>query len=215
MKHTKALVGLQKKQLKKAIEKKTVQKVRRRKPKSNSENEKEQDDIVSKSLPEYLDEGLDLIFIGDNPGMESHASQHHYAHATNQFWRLIYDSQIIPTPLTPQQDFTITAYGIGLTNVCSRPSKSSSELSTEEICAGFEVLKTKIEKYKPRYVCFNGKGIYEKIMKRKCTFGLQDIPISPGIGTFVVPSPSARARSYSYDDKLKYFTDVQKMIKHK
>ena len=40
---------------------------------------------VSQTLPDYLTPGLDLVFVGINPGMKSAAAGHHYAGPGNQW----------------------------------------------------------------------------------------------------------------------------------
>ena len=46
-------------------------------------------------LPDYLGEGLDLVFVGINPGIRSEATGHHYAGPGNHFWPLLHESGLV------------------------------------------------------------------------------------------------------------------------
>ncbi|KAL6056830.1 UDG domain-containing protein [Balamuthia mandrillaris] len=164
-------------------------------------------------LPDYLAPGLDLIFVGDNPGISSSTRQHHYAHASNHFWPLLRDSGLVPQSFDCSHDHLINTHGIGLTCLCARPSKSSSELSEEELHDGFALLVAKLEHYRPRFICFNGKGIYEAITGKRCILGYQgEDAVVPGIGVFVIPSTSARVKAYSYQQKLNYINKLKQRM---
>jgi len=38
------------------------------------------------TLPDYLQPGLDLVFVGINPGLYSVRQGHYFARSTNRFW---------------------------------------------------------------------------------------------------------------------------------
>ena len=38
------------------------------------------------TLPDYLEPGLDLVFVGINPGLYSVAQGHYFARKTSRFW---------------------------------------------------------------------------------------------------------------------------------
>ena len=42
-------------------------------------------------MPDYLAPGLDVLFVGINPGRRSAATGHHYAGPGNHFWPLLYE----------------------------------------------------------------------------------------------------------------------------
>ena len=112
------------------------------------------------TLPDYLQPGLRLVFVGFNPSMRSAAVGHYYAGPGNLFWPLLYESGLLPTPLTYAEDARILEFGIGLTDLVKRPTPSSADLSPGEARAGVPQLHTKLVTYAPRVVCFNGKGVY-------------------------------------------------------
>ncbi|CCL98052.1 uncharacterized protein FIBRA_00046 [Fibroporia radiculosa] len=123
-------------------------------------------------LPDYLKEGLDILFCGINPSVKSATAGHHYANPTNHFWRCLHrsgtDNDTGPglTPaeqaLPPSEDHTLPErFNLGMTNIVDRPSAEANELSPAEMRAGVPVLLSKITRFRPRIVCFVGRSIWE------------------------------------------------------
>lgn len=162
-------------------------------------------------LPDYLRAGLDLVFVGINPGTKSAATGHHYAGPGNHFWPLLFESGLVSEPLTFEQDARILEWNIGLTNMVSRPSPSITDLSLSEMRAGAVTLREKLDKYRPRFVCFNGKRIYEVFAGGACEFGLQRARLG-ATQVFVMPSTSARTAAYQRADKLKFFGALANVV---
>jgi len=121
----------------------------------------------SPSLPDYLVKGLNLVMVGDNPGIQSASKQRWYSHPTNHFWPLLHESGILPVKLEPSRDYEITKFGVGLTCLCKEVSRTTSEIDNQKWKNGFHELKQKLLIYKPKAVCFNGKGIYDTIFQKK------------------------------------------------
>jgi TDG/mug DNA glycosylase family protein len=144
------------------------------------------------SLPDYLQPDLDLVFVGFNPGERSAAVGHYYAGRGNMFWPLLYEAGLLPEALTYAEDYRILEFGIGLTDLVKRPSRSSADLSLAEARAGAVTLTDKLLTYAPRVVCFNGKGVYVWYSGRQTvTLGVQDDLIGQS-RVFVAPSTSGR-----------------------
>jgi TDG/mug DNA glycosylase family protein len=165
-----------------------------------------------KRVQDYLRDGLDLVFVGINPGTRSAAAGRHYAGPGNHFWPLLHESGLVTEPLTHEQDARVLEWGIGLTNIVSRPSPSMSDLSLQELRAGARTLRRKLLAYRPRIVCFNGKGIYEVFAGHKCELGLQPERIGDA-AVYVMPCTSARAAAYQRADKLRYFRELQRLTR--
>ena len=162
------------------------------------------------SVPDYLQEGLEIVFVGINPGMRSAAAGHHYAGPGNHFWPLLYEAGLVTEPLSYREDARVLEWSIGLTNMVRRPSPSISDLSTAEMRAGARSLRRRLLSCRPRLVCFNGKRIYEVFAGRACALGLQPERIG-GAPVFVMPSTSARAAAYQRADKLNFFIQLRKL----
>ncbi|ORX82312.1 DNA glycosylase [Basidiobolus meristosporus CBS 931.73] len=177
-------------------------------------------------LVDIIAENLDILFVGINPGVKSASSGHHFAGRNNAFWPGLYKSGLLKEPMTPQEDASLPAkYNYGITNLVQRPSRSSSELSKEEVKDAVPSLLEKIKKYHPTIVCFIGKGIFEIFAGRKCTkLGLQPEKIpcefldshnslrTKEIFVFAMPSTSARTSTYQFKDKLKYFIKLKDLL---
>jgi len=163
------------------------------------------------SLPDYLQAGLRLVFVGFNPSMRSAAVGHYYAGPGNLFWPLLYASGLLPEPLMYAEDYRILEFGIGLTDLVKRPTRSSAELSPGEARAGVLQLQTKLVAYAPRVVCFNGKGVYAWYTNRPVTLGPQDETIGSA-QVFVVPSTSARNGRWQRAEKMAYFQALRQVV---
>jgi mismatch-specific thymine-DNA glycosylase len=162
-------------------------------------------------LPDYLRPGLDLVFVGINPGLASAAAGHHYAGHSNHFWPLLHQAGFVPEPLTYEDDARVLDYGIGLTNMVQRASAGLHELSGDELLAGAERLRAKLRRYRPRVVAFNGKAIAEAFLGHRCALGLQPERWD-GSAVYVMPSTSARGATYQRADKLRFFRELKRVV---
>ena len=167
---------------------------------------------MAKPLPDYLRPGLDVIFVGINPGLRSSATGHHYAGPGNHFWPLLHEAGFVSEPLTYADDARVLEWNIGLTNMVARESRSMNDLTAAEMREGARILRGKLERYRPRVVVFNGKAIYEVFAGHKATFGRQEERVA-GALVYVMPSTSARTASYQRADKLAHFVAVRRIAR--
>jgi mismatch-specific thymine-DNA glycosylase len=144
-----------------------------------------------RTLPDYLRRGMKLVVVGCNPGERSARVGHYYAGRGNQFWPLLYESGIMPEPLTYREDNRVIEFGIGLTDLVKRPTRSIDEIERQEYAEGRILLAQKLQELFPRVVAFNGKHVYEKFAQRRCRLGLQKERVY-GAQVFVLPSSSGR-----------------------
>jgi TDG/mug DNA glycosylase family protein len=163
------------------------------------------------TLPDYLQPGLRLVFVGFNPSMRSAAVGHYYAGPGNLFWPLLYEAGLLPEPLTYVQDHRILEFGIGLTDLVKRPTPSSADLSPAEARAGVLQLQIRLVAHAPRVVCFNGKGVYAWYTRRAVDLGPQDETIGSA-RVFVVPSTSARNGRWQRAEKAAYFQALRHFV---
>jgi TDG/mug DNA glycosylase family protein len=168
--------------------------------------------MLHQDVPDYLQPGLDLVIVGINPGLRSGASGHHYAYPGNHFWKLVYESGLIPEPLSFAEDYRMLEFGIGLTNLVDRTTREASQLTREEQAAGAENLKAKLRLHRPRIVCFNGMGIYTAFAGVKTvSLGLQPERLDEML-LFVVPSSSGRTAAYQRDVKLQRYRELKALV---
>ena len=166
------------------------------------------------SLPDYLRPQLRLVFVGFNPGTRAAALGHYYAGRGNLFWPLLYESRLVPEPLTYVDDARVIEFGIGLTDLVQRSTPSSADLSTTEARVGACLLQQKLLAFAPRVVCFNGKGVYAWYSRQQTVaLGLQDATIGPA-RVFVMPSTSARNGRFSRAAKAQAFRALADVVAH-
>jgi len=147
---------------------------------------------------------------GINPGLVSAYKGHHYCNPTNHFWPLLYESGLISEGLTYENDFRCLEFGIGMTNIVARTTRSAAELSKKEIADGKEATLQMIARLKPLVVCFNGKGIYEIFSGGKCVVGRQQEINNTAV--YVMPSTSGLVAQYpSRKDKLVFFNELKQL----
>jgi TDG/mug DNA glycosylase family protein len=140
-----------------------------------------------RTLPDHLRKGMKLVIVGCNPTDSSVRVGHYYAGRDNPFWPILFDSGVIPEPFDYHDDKRVIEFGIGLTDLVKRPSKTPDLLSREDFAEGRIVLSQKLEEFSPRVVAFNGKQTYEQFAQRKCKCGLQKERLY-GARVFVLPA---------------------------
>ncbi|WP_211746980.1 mismatch-specific DNA-glycosylase [Paenibacillus sp. Marseille-Q4541] len=146
-------------------------------------------------ISDHLEHGLQIIFIGFNPSIKSGETGHHYANPRNNFYRILYQSGLTPRLYEASEDGDLLKLGYGFTNIVARPTVGIDDIKKEEYAEGREILKQKLEKYRPEVACFVGKGVYAKYAKRtKADWGFQPEPFLPEMHEFVAPSSSGLVR---------------------
>jgi TDG/mug DNA glycosylase family protein len=148
-----------------------------------------------------------ILFVGINPSLRSEQVGHHFASPGNPFWRLLYAAQLVSEELKCDDDRRLGEFGLALTNLCSRATRSAAELRPDEIKRGHKLLERKIGRVRPRVVAFVGVTIYRSF------FGVSD---GEGAGpkdericgarVFVLPNPSGLNASFpGFRHKLIWF----------
>lgn len=148
-------------------------------------------------IPDHLAHGLSVLFVGFNPSIRSSETGHHYANPNNRFWKIIHQAGLTPRRYKPEEDGDLIALGYGFTNIVPRPSRTAEEITKEEYAEGREELIRKIHLYRPKVVCFVGKGVYEQYARRKAKhwgFQPEEFQQCPGVKEFVGPSSSGLVR---------------------
>ena len=164
-------------------------------------------------INDYLKKDLKIIFIGFNPGIKSSQTGYHYAHPTNRFYKLLFESGLTPRLYEPEEDHKLLELGYGLTNIVSRPTKSAAKIKEKEYERGRKELLKKLKKYKPEIACFTGVGVYKKFAnKSNVDRGLQDKTHVEGVKEFVISSPSGLNRT-PYEKQLEMYKKLKKLIK--
>lgn len=196
-----------------------------------SKNKKKCAFPVSADLPPLqplLEPGLVCVFIGFNPGVQSSLQGHYYAHRSNLFWKLIYESGCVGEPVTCKDDRTLMQrYRYGFHDLVLRPTRGIDDLGSAEMLENVPRLERTLKTYEPAIVCFVGKGIWEKIYRYKTgralskenfTWGVQKniefkfITKDCNTKLFVMPSTSGLAAGMRREEKLTIWKDLANII---
>src|SRR5690349_21505314 len=111
-------------------------------------------------LPDRLRPGARILFVGINPGLRSAGLGHHFAGASNRFWKLLFQSGLVDEPLTYEEDWRLPQWQLGVTNIIARASAGVQDLEPAEYRAGVTALEQKIRRYRPETVALLGVTIF-------------------------------------------------------
>jgi TDG/mug DNA glycosylase family protein len=172
-----------------------------------------------------------VLLVGINPGIRSAAIGHHFAGASNRFWKLLFDSGLVREAIGPEDDGRLPEWGLGLTNLIPRCTPGIDTLRRQEYAAGERVLRRKVRRLKPPIVAFVGITLFRAVfdhdhskvrrdrredpslpaqrslrfrVKRRIRCGLQRERFE-GARVFVLPNPSGRNANFSYAEMLAAF----------
>lgn len=160
------------------------------------------------TVPDVLAPGLEVVFVGLNPGRASATAGHHFAGPNNLFWRLLHEAGFVPRVLRPEEDRLLLRWGVGVTNVVPRATRGEADLGWDELAAGGAALRAKMARYRPRLVVLLGKQVYRAYAglarTARVDWGLQPRESVAGVREFVAPNPSSRS-TVPYAERLRLF----------
>lgn len=163
-------------------------------------------------IPDHIRENLKILFVGFNPSIRSSEVGHHYANPNNRFWKILFEAGLTPRKYSASEDEELLAFGYGFTNIVQRPTKAADEITKEEYIEGREILKKKVERFKPKVVCFVGKGVYQEYCRKKSiAWGKQTKSVVSGTIDFVAPSSSGLVRM-KMDEIVKIYQELTFLI---
>ena len=173
-------------------------------------------------LKDRIAPDLRVLFVGINPGVRSAQTGHHFAGFSNRFWKLLYESGLVPEPVTFLDDDRLTGWGYGITNLIGRPTPGINDLRPAEYVAGWKVLERKIRRARPRVVALVGVTVYRAVRplfpgvtplprQHAIELGLQPETIH-GARVFVLPNPSGRNANFSYQEMLDAFSALTRVV---
>ncbi|MDX6385808.1 MAG: double-stranded uracil-DNA glycosylase [Blastocatellia bacterium] len=163
-----------------------------------------------KTIPDVIAPGLRVLFCGINPGLYTAAVGHHFARPGNRFWPALHQSGFTDRLLSPFAERELLGLGIGVTNVVARATATAAELNRDDYIRGGRNLKTKVRRYRPRFLAVLGLGAYRVAFARPhALIGEQ----SEGIGDariWVLPNPSGLNANYQLNDLVKLFKELDR-----
>ena len=178
------------------------------------------------TLPDYLRSGLDLVFVGINPGLYSVRKGHYFARKTSRFWPALSASTLSKPMrrnlgvgfLGPEHDSELIRFGIGLTDVVKRPSANAGELDAREFEEWVPVLIRKLRRYAPRVACFHGLTGFRPFLRiglhsdRQPILGPQPEIISK-TRLYVVPNPSPANAHFTLLDQISWYDRLAEFVR--
>ena len=158
------------------------------------------------ALPDHLRVGLDIIFVGINPGTYSAQVGKYFATSSNRFWRAFSRSGIVDIgrDMGPGDEAWLNDAGVGFTDVVKRASSAAADLRAVDYRYWAPLTLHKLEQHAPLVVCFNGLTGYQAFARYS-----MDLRLKPKLGVqpelignswvFVAPNPSAANAAFSLD----------------
>jgi double-stranded uracil-DNA glycosylase len=159
-----------------------------------------------------------VLFVGINPGIRSAAIGHHFAGYSNRFWKLLYESRLVPEPIRTEDDARLPEWGFGITNLIPRATPGIGTLRPDEYVAGLGVLRRKVRRWRPEAVAFVGVTLYRIIFARGAAVALRlgrQHEDFEGAAVFVLPNPSGRNANFSYEEMLSAFRGLRRWLQRK
>jgi TDG/mug DNA glycosylase family protein len=155
-----------------------------------------------------------VLFVGINPGIRSSLTGHHFAGFSNRFWKLLFESGLVPERITYQDDDRLPEWGYGVTNIVARPTPGIDTVRPEEYVAGRARLRGKVRRHRPAVVALVGVTVFRAMFperKGAVTLGLQQERIGES-AVFVLPNPSGRNANFAYAEMLSAFRALKRFL---
>lgn len=142
------------------------------------------------TLADLMRPGLIAVCVGINPSPVSVAAGHYYHGQVGQrlFGRLR-GAGLVPDTHDGFEDDVGFAKGIGFTDIIKRPTARAKDLPLAEYEHGRELLRGKLERYRPGLVIFTFKKPAEVVCGRFAGNGFAAGLAVDGIEAFVMPGP--------------------------
>lgn len=165
------------------------------------------------SLPDYLRPGLDLVFVGINPGAYSASVGKYFATPQNRFWGALNRSGLTDgRECVPGDEAWLFEHrAIGFTDVVKRASNSASSLRAADFRTWAPATRAKLLEASPLVICFNGITGYKWFLqyaqgRKQADVSLGEQPDRLGDSkVFVAPNPSPANASYSLSDIAEWY----------
>src|SRR5262245_43261820 len=117
-------------------------------------------------LADRVGPNMRVLFVGINPGIRSAAIGHHFAGYSNRFWKLIFESRLVPEPIGSDDDHRLPEWGFGITILIARSTPGIDTLRPGEYVAGIRILRRKVRRWRPPLVAFVGVTLFRVVFAR-------------------------------------------------
>jgi TDG/mug DNA glycosylase family protein len=185
----------------------------RESPSGRSPSKAELEAARGRTVPDVLARGLDVVFVGINPGLWSGALGHHFARPGNRFWKTLHRAGFTDRQLAPHEERELLRAGLGVTNLVLRTTARADELTPEEIRAGASGLERRLARYRPHTVAVLGIGAYRTGFGRPAAVvGPQEETLG-GSRLWVLPNPSGLNAHYQLPDLVARFVELRRAVR--
>lgn len=181
--------------------------------------------VAPPRLPDLLQAGLRVVFVGINPSIYSAARGHYFARPGNRFWPCFSRSKLSlgardalgVAALRPEHDRALLAHGFGFTDLVQRATVRASQFAAPEFVSGIALLRAKLAQYRPSVACFHGMTGYRHVHRAigvaaaAPVLGLQEEEIAE-TRLFVVPSPSGANAHFSRAEQTAWYDRLADLV---
>jgi TDG/mug DNA glycosylase family protein len=163
---------------------------------------------AGKTIKDLVAPGLDLLFVGINPGLYTAWAGYHFARPGNRFWPALHASGLTPRLLHPSEGKELLALGIGITGFVRRATATAAELTDDEYRAGGRRIRALVKRLRPHCVCFLGLTAYRAGFDQpKAHLGRQPDNMA-GATVWLLPNPSGLNAHFQLADYARLFREV-------
>jgi double-stranded uracil-DNA glycosylase len=154
-----------------------------------------------------------VLFVGINPGVRSAETGHHFAGFSNRFWKLLFESGLVPERLTWEDDVRLPEFGFGITNLVAAAEPGDRRPRAVGVRGRLEGTRAQGEALPPASARAGRRDALPRDpaaggpappARRRIPLGPQPLVVH-GARVFVLPNPSGRNANFSYVEMLEAF----------
>ena len=164
-------------------------------------------------MPDVVRGGLEVLFVGINPGVQTARARHHFANRQNLFWPLLAEAGFTPRRIAPADERRLLDQGLGITNVVTRATPGSADVRAEDISHGRRRLESLVQEFGPAWLAFVGKQAFTMASGTKRPEHGPQGEAWAGTSCFVLPSTSPANAAVPRDEKLAWFHRLRDAVR--
>ncbi len=164
---------------------------------------------VGRTVPDVISADLRVLFCGINPGLYTAAVGHHFARPGNRFWKVLHESGFTEGLLSPFQDDSLLASGIGITNLVARTTATAAELGASELRDGARLLEAKVAAMRPRMVAMLGMQAFRTAFGSPRAVPGPQSALMAQAHVWLLPNTSGLQAHYQLGDLVALFKDLR------
>ena len=155
-------------------------------------------------VPDVARPGLRVLFVGINPGIQTARARRHFANPRNAFWGALHEGGLTPRRIDPARQEDLLDLGMGITNVVTRATPGSADVTKEDVTRGRDRLRATVAELSPAWLAFVGKEAYRMATGTQAPGHGEAAPFE-GARTFILPSTSPRNAHLTPGEKVAWF----------